>query len=193
MNIMKILFFLIISTTLAIAKVSVSPDSIQKNKTGIDFYGKTSTYFSTSKLIAISKQIYFINEVEITEVVLDFENAPSQVKIYHMQLPSVKELQTSKIDVLSTNISSPTFNKESAEKAVNIANKTLQNVVDVNKEQNLSMRVNKVYPISTHSKIIEFTIIEKKDIDYLYKKIKNAFCDKASEIKLNGTLFKISK
>ena len=194
MNIIKFVFFIVASTLISFAGVETSLDSLHKTKAGIEFYENTSVYFSVTKLISISKQIYNVNGTEITEVVLDLESSPSQIRIYHIQLPSVKQLKNITTQTIATNIASHTFNMQSAEKELKNANKMAEDRVNItNRNIQLPPIVNKVYPSSTHSKTIEFAIEKKDDIDNLYKKIKSSFTDKSAENKLNGTLFKITK
>ncbi len=193
MNIIKLVFFLLMSTIIASASVETSRDAINKTKTGIDFYGETSFYFTTSKLVSVSKQIYIVNGAEVTEIVLDIEGSPSQVKIYHMQLISPQQVQQTAINTIESNIQSTQFTMKEAERATDVANKNLKNVVGNNMHIQLPEVIMKMYPASTHSKTIEFAIHSIDDLEQLYSLISKAFTSKAKEEKINGTLYKIIK
>ncbi len=193
MNFVKTAFFLLISAVSLYAKVQVSYDTLNKTKTGIDFYGETSYYFTTAKLLAVSKQVYTVNGFEVSEIILEIESSASQVKIYHMRSLSLEQIQQASINTVKSNIESTSFDIREVEKASIQANKKLKNVVSTNTHIQLPEVVAKVYPTSTHSKTIEFAIHDIDDLNLLYTLIQKSFSDKASDKKLTGTLFKIIK
>lgn len=193
MNIIKFAFLTIVSTLSSFAGVQTSLNALHETKTGIDFYGNSSVYFSTSKLVSISKQIYNVNGVVVSEIVLDLESSPSQIKIYNMQLSSIKSVSNKVAQSIKTDITSTSFNRDIAENMLNKATSVAEDKVNINKSIQLSHDVNKIYPSSTHSKTIEFAISKKEDINSLYDEIKNLYTNKTSQCKLNGTLLKITK
>ena len=128
---------------------------------GGEFIGKVSSINS------VALQKYVTAAFEITELNIDIEGSPTQLRIYH-----TGTLQSSQVLP---------------------GNRTVNNPLDrIN--PNLTQKVNKLvfkdYPATTHARTLEFKVANKQDILDLHAQLRNRWIG-ATNPGLNRTLFTV--
>ena len=185
MNIAKIAFFLIASQSFLFGLTFTN--QLKPSITGIVFEDSSSIYFETKTLISVSKQIYNLNGFKVNEVVLDLSSSPSQIKVYCIQAPLPSQIGNQTSSYIQKNTDYTTA-KATLEKA----NKALQNIKYAKVSENVKLpnTINKLFPVSTHSRTLEFIVSSIDELEKFYEKIISIFAEKTSSESLKGALFK---
>ena len=188
MNIVKIAFFLVASQTFSFGLTFTN--QLKSSITGIVFEDTSSIYFETKTLISVSKQIYNLNGFKVNEVVLDLSSSPSQIKVYSIQGPSPSQIGNQTSTYIQRNTDYAT-----AKATLENANKALQNIkyAKVSENAKLPSTVNNLFPVSTHSRTLEFSVSSIDELEKFYDKMVSIFSDKTSSESLKGALFKFEK
>ncbi|MBR4598368.1 MAG: hypothetical protein IKO42_08250 [Opitutales bacterium] len=154
---------------------------------GIEFLNGTSVYINIQTIASVSKQNYIAGPLEVSEIVID-TTGNSQIRIYNAR-PVDPQKQA---EILSNKMPADLKSKASpamqtlVEKA-NAAKDKIPFAQEAEKNASLS-NVYKIYPSTTHSKTLEFTVSSKDALDSLYTQFSGAFCSQNNET-LSQALF----
>ena len=164
-----LLFFLLVVVQGMWGEVQVQNNALPNTQLfGMRFTGAGGEFIGkVSSINSVALQKYVTAAFEITELNIDIEGSPTQLRIYH-----TGTLQSS---------------------AVLPGNRTVNNPLDrVN--PNLTQKVNKLvfkdYPATTHARTLEFKVANKQDILDLHAQLRNRWIG-ATNPGLNRTLFTV--
>lgn len=169
---MKILNFLFVAVLFGVSALNLHALQIattitNPNNFGIKFPNGSQFYGNANKVVSISKQEFIVGPLLVTEVCIEFDQSPLQVRIYNSQtIPAGKVLNDANNKVperLSHLASNPNLVK-SAEKIDKQLGKTAT-------QQN----VYKDYPTTTHARTIEFIVPNLNELNDFFEKISNDF------------------
>lgn len=180
---MNILKFAAVAAAVALSAQSapalkVSDDIKNPNVFAVEFPEGTAFYGRADKLVSVSKQEFVAGPLFVTEVCLEFDRSPLQVRIYNSRaLPSNAGVETLKKNL-------PDNLKQYATPP-----KGVQKLLD-EKTKNAATQqfVYKDYPATTHARTLEFVVADVDELGEFFKKVSECFANQAGE-KINGKKF----
>jgi len=159
-------------------------DPIPENETkivyAITFADDSAYHFRFYTLFGVSLQNYITGPYKVTEVVLEISGSSSQVRIYSTELLDPMDAQGIAQNVLPENL------KKYANAPTQVANITAKGKEQVANTETIP--VIKEYPITTHSKTIEFKV-SSKEIKKFHRAILREFLDFKGELGSNSFKF----
>lgn len=165
------------STQSALA-LKVSDDIKNQNVFAVEFPEGTAFYGRADKLVSVSKQEFVAGPLFVTEVCLEFDRSPLQVRIYNSRaLPSnagVETLKKSLPDNLKQYATPP---------------KGVPKLLDEKTKNTATQQfVYKDYPATTHARTLEFVVTDVDELNEFFKKVSAYFAKQEGE-KINGKKF----
>ncbi len=165
----KALFTLLLLPTFSFADVQVQDDALPNPQLfGLRFTGAGGEFIGKAGNIgAVSLQKYVTAAFEITELNIDMENSPTQLRIYN-----TAPLQSSTVLPGNRTVNNPL------------------NRINPAYTDKVNKLVFKDYPATTHSKTLEFKVGSQQDILDLHAQIRNRWIG-AARPGLNRALFTV--
>ncbi len=148
---------------------------------GINFADGSSYYALVEKVVSVSKQAYIAGPLFVTEVCIELDQSPLQVRIYNARaVPPDKAA-----DAASKKI--PYELAKQAAKA-DILNSAEEKLGEVKTQQ----KVYKDYPATTHARTLEFVVTDLAELESFYEKFSNDFAKVGGE-SLNKKIYNLEK
>ena len=166
MKILNFLFLILLSSvsTLNLHALQVATTIVNPNNFGIKFPNGSQFYGNANKVVSISKQEFIVGPLLVTEVCIEFDQSPLQVRIYNSQtIPTDKVLTDANKKIperLSTLARNPNLPKKIDKE---MSNTTTQH------------KVYKDYPTTTHARTIEFIVPKLCELNAFFDKISDDF------------------
>lgn len=125
-----------------------------------EFFGRVD------KINSISSQNYVTGTFEVQEIVIDFEGSDTQLRIYHTKpydptKATQKAMEGSRVPGVSGI-------QRISERATTKAYEETESVNDA-----MNLFVMKEYPVTTHSKTLEFRVKSESDIRQLFRELRH--------------------
>ncbi len=172
----------------------------QKSIFGISFENGASVYVNSATVTSISKQEYILGTLFVSEIVID-TTGNSQIRIYNSSPLDPTKIKEKMRKVLPTQA-------QAAAEVASYAEMAKGHIEDTS-QMNLSgvTSVYKEYPVTTHSKTLEFAVSTPEELDSLYELLIADFTgtsaskdsdqkdksDDSKPAKLGGSLYKIKE
>lgn len=183
---MKILNFVLIALLFIVSSqnlhaLKIEPVIVNPNNFGIKFPDGTAFYGNANKVVSISKQEFIVGPLLVTEVCIEFDQSPLQVRIYHSRAIPAKKVGQDAKQKIPERLSM-------LAKTANIAKKVDDKLEDSTRQKN----VYKDYPTTTHAKTLEFIVPNLTELDTLFQQISNDF-NKISNQTMNKKIYILSE
>ncbi len=167
------------TTTLAL---KVNCCYIQDSKLfGIQFPDGSSYYGYADSLVAVSKQRYMVGPLVVTEVNIELDSSPVQLRIYHSR-------------ALSSQNATALANKKAgvASNFVPQLPMVMDKIDAETKQLTTQQNVYKDYPTTTHARTLEFIVPNLEELEEFFKELHEHFIRKDKKI-INQKTFILEK
>ncbi len=152
--------------------LKIDPAAIENpNVFGIVFPNKTEFYGRADKVVSISKQEFIAGPLFVTEVCIELDQSPLQLRIYHSSaLPIDKTSEAIQKQL-------PEKYRQYATPPESIKKMLRENIQDANVQKSIY----KDYPTTTHARTLEFIVTDLDELNEFFRKISDHFMNKAKE------------
>lgn len=148
---------------------------------GISFADGGSYYALAEKVVSVSKQTYIAGPLFVTEVCIELDQSPLQVRIYNARaVPADKTAEAAAKKI------PPEIAKQAAKS--DILKRAEEKLSDIKTQQN----VYKDYPATTHARTLEFVVADLGELESFYEKFSGDFAKIGGE-SLNKKIYTLEK
>jgi len=148
---------------------------------GINFADGSSYYALAEKVVSVSKQAYVAGPLFVTEVCIELDQSPLQVRIYNARaVPADKAAEAAAKKI-------PYEAAKQAAKS-NILKRAEEKLGGVKTQQN----VYKDYPATTHARTLEFVVSDLEELEIFYEKFSGDYARIGGE-SLNKKIYTLEK